>query len=238
MNTSSSTVFILSLSLFFSNLFMAGAGKQTRGRQKIEMKLIGDYEDRLVTFSKRRSGIYKKASELVTMCGVQLGLIVFSPTGKAFSFGSPSIESITNRFLNRHEDPAALDQYQPIFDAHRGRMRDRENEYFNALLARLDEAKERGKALRRITRATREGAPANWELGWWEKNIDELSPEQLKEQIASIEASHRDLCNYMNHPVDLAALRLADPASEPAALRDPARDGEAVAGPSWENAQH
>ncbi|XP_017192865.1 agamous-like MADS-box protein AGL62 [Malus domestica] len=37
--------------------------KKTRGRQKTEMKRIEKEDDRLVVFSKRRSGIYKKATE-------------------------------------------------------------------------------------------------------------------------------------------------------------------------------
>ncbi|ESR34579.1 hypothetical protein CICLE_v10007090mg [Citrus x clementina] len=37
------------------------AGKKTKRRQKIEMKKIENEDDRLITFSKRGSGIYKKA---------------------------------------------------------------------------------------------------------------------------------------------------------------------------------
>ncbi|ESR34581.1 hypothetical protein CICLE_v10006559mg [Citrus x clementina] len=36
------------------------AAKKTKGRQKIEIKKIENEDDRLITFSKRRSGIYKK----------------------------------------------------------------------------------------------------------------------------------------------------------------------------------
>ncbi|KAF2314669.1 hypothetical protein GH714_028388 [Hevea brasiliensis] len=35
------------------------------------MKRIENEDGRLITFSKRRSGIYKKASELVTLCGAE-----------------------------------------------------------------------------------------------------------------------------------------------------------------------
>ena len=74
--------------------------KKTKGKQKIEMKKI-DKEVSLVTFSKRRFGINKKASELVTLCGAEVGVVVFSPAGKPFSFGHPSVESVANRFLKR-----------------------------------------------------------------------------------------------------------------------------------------
>jgi hypothetical protein len=39
------------------------AAKKTKGRQKVELKRIDNQDDRLITFSKRRSGIYKNASE-------------------------------------------------------------------------------------------------------------------------------------------------------------------------------
>lgn len=215
---------------------MAGTSKQTRGRQKIEMKRIEDDEDRLVTFSKRRSGIYKKASELVAMCGVEVGLFIFSPTGKAFSFAHPSIQSITDRFLNRNANqPAVVDEVQALIDSHRKTMMDRQTQHLNSLLSRLDEAKQRGKALGRMTQATMEEARAKGEPGWWERSTDDLSPDELKQQIASIEASYRDLCNYLNHPVNLAALGTANPAPDPLAPNDPADEAEARAGPSGEN---
>ena len=83
--------------------------KKTRGKQKIEMKKIDKEVDRLVTFSKRRSGINKKASELVTLCGAEVGVVVFSPAGKPFSFGHPSVESVANRFLKQNRPQSQED---------------------------------------------------------------------------------------------------------------------------------
>ncbi|KZV22744.1 MADS transcriptional factor [Dorcoceras hygrometricum] len=57
-------------------------------RQKIEIKRIDNLTARQVTFSKRRRGLFKKAQELATLCDAELGLIVFSATGKLFSFSS------------------------------------------------------------------------------------------------------------------------------------------------------
>ncbi|KAJ0236308.1 hypothetical protein HA466_0256350 [Hirschfeldia incana] len=52
------------------------------GRGKIEIKKIENKTSRQVTFSKRRSGLIKKASELSVLCDAHIGLIVFSTTGK------------------------------------------------------------------------------------------------------------------------------------------------------------
>ncbi|AES62808.1 MADS-box transcription factor family protein, putative [Medicago truncatula] len=46
-----------------------------------------------VTFSKRRSGLFKKVSEFCTLCGVDVALVVFSPSEKVFSFGHPNVDT-------------------------------------------------------------------------------------------------------------------------------------------------
>ncbi|KAL4375936.1 hypothetical protein GQ457_02G038870 [Hibiscus cannabinus] len=75
---------------------MASSGKKTRGKQKIKMKIIEKEDEKLVTFSKRRSGIYKKISEITILCGTKILFICFPPEGKSFSFGHSSIDSLRN----------------------------------------------------------------------------------------------------------------------------------------------
>ncbi|XP_072151375.1 uncharacterized protein [Setaria viridis] len=53
-----------------------------------------------VCFSKRHAGLFKKVSELSILCGADVATVIFSPAGKAFSFGHPSVESILDRFLD------------------------------------------------------------------------------------------------------------------------------------------
>ncbi|TYI77307.1 hypothetical protein E1A91_D06G135300v1 [Gossypium mustelinum] len=79
---------------------MASSDKKTKGKQKIEIKIIENADDRLIAFSKRRTGIYKKISELSILCGGEILFITFSPAGKPFSFGHPSVESVAKRFSN------------------------------------------------------------------------------------------------------------------------------------------
>ncbi|CAM8959015.1 unnamed protein product [Rhodiola kirilowii] len=73
--------------------------KTSKGRQRVEMTKIKNKNQLQVTFSKRCAGLFKKASELCTLCGVEIAIIVFSPAGKPFSFGHPSVESIVAKFL-------------------------------------------------------------------------------------------------------------------------------------------
>ncbi|KAE8726011.1 Detected protein of unknown function [Hibiscus syriacus] len=61
-----------------------------------------------VTFSKRRTGLFKKASEIITLCGVELALVVFSPGNKAFSFGVPSVDTVIDRYLGRNPPETSI----------------------------------------------------------------------------------------------------------------------------------
>ncbi|KAI9117396.1 hypothetical protein K1719_011562 [Acacia pycnantha] len=53
------------------------------GRVKLKIKKLENISNRQVTFSKRKSGILKKAKELSILCDIDIALLMFSPTGKA-----------------------------------------------------------------------------------------------------------------------------------------------------------
>lgn len=57
-------------------------------RRKIPIKKIDNVTARQVTFSKRKSGLFKKARELSLLCDAEIALIVFSPGGKLFDYAS------------------------------------------------------------------------------------------------------------------------------------------------------
>ncbi|XP_006659427.1 MADS-box transcription factor 23 [Oryza brachyantha] len=75
------------------------------GRGKIEIKRIDNATSRQVTFSKRRSGLFKKARELAILCDAEVGLVVFSGTGRLYDFASTSMKSIIERYNETKEDP-------------------------------------------------------------------------------------------------------------------------------------
>ncbi|KAH0464097.1 hypothetical protein IEQ34_006883 [Dendrobium chrysotoxum] len=76
------------------------------GRKKIEIKLIEKEENRQVCFSKRRQGLFKKASELSILCGAEVAAVVFSPAGKPYFFGNPSVDHVLRRFLSNISGPS------------------------------------------------------------------------------------------------------------------------------------
>ncbi|KAG5250830.1 MADS-box family protein [Salix suchowensis] len=60
------------------------------GRGKIEIKRIENSSNRQVTYSKRRSGIIKKAKEITVLCDAQVSLVIFASSGRMHEFCSPS----------------------------------------------------------------------------------------------------------------------------------------------------
>ncbi|KAH7697072.1 Serum response factor, partial [Aphelenchoides avenae] len=67
-------------------------GKKTKGRVKIKMEYIGNKLRRYTTFSKRKTGIMKKAHELSTLTGTQVMLLVASETGHVYAFATNKLK--------------------------------------------------------------------------------------------------------------------------------------------------
>ncbi|XP_024023274.1 truncated transcription factor CAULIFLOWER A isoform X2 [Morus notabilis] len=69
------------------------------GRGRVQLKRIENKISRQVTFSKRRSGLLKKAHEISVLCDAHVGLIIFSTKGKLFEYSSDSsMETILERY--------------------------------------------------------------------------------------------------------------------------------------------
>ncbi|KAI9198773.1 hypothetical protein LWI28_021937 [Acer negundo] len=168
---------------------MAESSKKTKGKQKIEIKRIEDDSDRLVTFSKRRSGIFKKASEIVTLTGAEIGIIVFSPTGKPYSFGHPSIEAISNRFLGVNLEPNNI--ANPFYEVRRQEKINELIERHKYLLGKLNNLKERGKIFKKMTKEKNT-------QDWWEAPIDEMNLKDTLEMGTKFEELGMILLNKLN----------------------------------------
>ncbi|XP_028754584.1 MADS-box transcription factor 23-like [Neltuma alba] len=78
------------------------------GRGKILIKRIDDTASRQVTFSKRRKGLMKKARELAILCDVEVGLLIFSSTGRLHEYASTSIKSVVERYNSCKEEHERL----------------------------------------------------------------------------------------------------------------------------------
>ncbi|CAJ2668492.1 agamous-like MADS-box protein AGL61 [Trifolium pratense] len=158
--------------------------KSSLGRQKIPIEKIPKKSHLQVTFSKRRSGLFKKASELCTLCGVDIGIVVFSPANKAFSFGHPEVESIIDRYLSRN--PPQESSSNQIVEAHRNsNVRDL-NMQLTQLLSHLEIEKKQGEEIDHVRKARQMQF-------WWEGPIDELGLNELLQLKVSIEDLKKNL---------------------------------------------
>nr|GEX03659.1 truncated transcription factor CAULIFLOWER A-like [Tanacetum cinerariifolium] len=69
------------------------------GRGRVQLKRIENKISRQVTFSKRRTGLLKKAHEISVLCDADVALIVFSTKGKLFEYAThSSMEAILERY--------------------------------------------------------------------------------------------------------------------------------------------
>ncbi|PSS35992.1 MADS-box transcription factor [Actinidia chinensis var. chinensis] len=78
------------------------------GRGKIVIRRIDNTTSRQVTFSKRRNGLLKKAKELAILCDSEVGLIIFSSTGKLYEFASTSMKSVIERYSKSKDEQHQL----------------------------------------------------------------------------------------------------------------------------------
>nr|XP_016488614.1 PREDICTED: agamous-like MADS-box protein AGL62 [Nicotiana tabacum] len=139
-------------------------GRKSNGRKKIDMVKIQNERNLQVSFSKRRIGLFKKASELCTLSGAEVALVGFSPGNKVYSFGHPSVDLIMDRFLAENPQPNAN-----VGEVNMEELIDKEGI--------LEMERSRGKDLQRTWREER----------WSEAPIEELNFFQLQQMAEAME---------------------------------------------------
>ncbi|PHT29368.1 hypothetical protein CQW23_31045 [Capsicum baccatum] len=112
-------IFLVSQILSSVNLAMP---RMSKGRKKVEIVEIKNESNMQVTFSKRGASLFKKASELCTLCGTEIAIVVFSPgkANKVYSFGHPLMELLVDTFLGRDlPPPNDDDRHNHLIRTHR-----------------------------------------------------------------------------------------------------------------------
>ncbi|XP_044951143.1 MADS-box transcription factor 57-like isoform X2 [Hordeum vulgare subsp. vulgare] len=84
------------------------------GRGKIVIRRIDNSTNRQVTFSKRRGGLLKKAKELSILCDAEVGLVVFSSTGRLHEFSSTSMKAVIDRYTKAKEEQPGVNATSEI----------------------------------------------------------------------------------------------------------------------------
>ncbi|GAU24323.1 hypothetical protein TSUD_49120 [Trifolium subterraneum] len=125
----------------------------------------------LVSFSKRRSGLFKKASVLCTLCGVDVALVVFSPSGKTFSFGHPNVDTVIDRFLS--QVPPQNNDTMQFIEARRNANMSEFNAQLTQINKMLDDMKKHGDELSQLHKETKA-------LFWWACPIGGMNRVELE----------------------------------------------------------
>lgn len=162
--------------------------KPSIGRQKIEIKRIENEEARQVCFSKRRAGLFKKANELSILCGAQVSLLVFSPAGKPFSFGHPSVDHVVDRYLmGRANGPRENTSTSRGVTLNVSGL----NERYSSLTAKHEAEKKRKGELERVMRGVWLGDGQLDDVGLEGLEWLKMRLESLKREVEMVMMSHQ-----------------------------------------------
>jgi hypothetical protein len=179
------------------------------------MSLRLDKNSRQITFSKRRSGLFKKCSEFSILCGAHVAIVVFSEAGNMFTLGSPSVDTVLRRYMPLPAGAPATDDVG-VDDGddlnaleEMCRAREETEKQLEAEVARMDMIGDKviqAQSDRRF---------------WWEADVEQLGEAELPEFARALER----LRDNMHRHVDKLPPPTDVPASTPAtAAVAPARD--------------
>ncbi|KAF5444267.1 hypothetical protein F2P56_036755 [Juglans regia] len=151
--------------------------KITQGRQKIEIKQLENKSTKHVTFSKRRAGLFKKASELCVLCGVNIAIIAYSPGEKAYSFSHPNVDTVLNSYLTGN----AL----PVYSAVNPWPVEEFNKEYAESLKELEDEKKRLADIDHEDLTSKKKMGNN--IGFlWDEPIDGMGIEELEQYLAAM----------------------------------------------------
>ncbi|EOA38595.1 hypothetical protein CARUB_v10010430mg [Capsella rubella] len=163
--------------------------KKTKGKQKINIKRIEREEERLVTLSKRKNGIYTKLCELSVLCDVNVAFLGYTGSGKPYTFGSPSFHAVAERFLNGEASLSSSLQRSDDAD-YKAKIQELCELYNNMVeQTRAEEAK--------ATKAAASVEPLPEDV-WWKVPLVEMKDQEEKKQLLEkFEGLYEKLCDEL-----------------------------------------
>nr|GEW79322.1 agamous-like MADS-box protein AGL62 [Tanacetum cinerariifolium] len=148
---------------------------QNTGRKKIPIKKIEKMTSRQVTFSKRRTGLFKKASELCVLTGAEMAIIVQLPGGHWYAFGHPSIDAVIDCYDNKGSTSVSVSQKQQSVTE------------LNVQYAKLEKELEREKSKYEMIRQDKIGKSSSSEfVPWYEQDVGGMEVEELEQYLAAL----------------------------------------------------
>ncbi|KAL8223946.1 hypothetical protein R6Q57_019421 [Mikania cordata] len=170
--------------------------RKSRGRQRLKMKFIEDDKNRTVTFTKRRNGIYKKASELSILTGIDIEILITTLSGKHFSFSHPNNEFVENQF--RHQTILPKGILEPYREVH-----------IKELVQELDKVHQDMKL--EVQRAsTLKDMKDNRTRNLWDVSLNDLSPDEARKVKAQLHELQSKIFNIHNEHYQLRMTSMVD----------------------------
>jgi hypothetical protein len=147
------------------------------------MSLRLEKNSRQITFSKRRSGLFKKCSEFSILCGAHVAVVVFSEAGNVFALGSPSVDAVLRRYVPLPAgapvpatDDAGVDDGDDLNALEEMcRAREETEKQLEAEVARMDLIGDK------VIQAQGE------RRFWWEADVEQLGKAELPEFARALE---------------------------------------------------
>lgn len=156
------------------------AVKKTQGRRKIAIKPIDNQNSRHVTFSKRRLGLFKKASELCILSGAEIVILVQSlKRQRLFTFGHPSPDAVIDRYLTGKSSASPSSSSAAAADELNLQQ---SNQYYSQICRDLEAEKKKKESIDESKMVNNN----NGEF-WWNEPIDDKGIDELEEFMSALE---------------------------------------------------
>ena len=82
------------------------------GRRKIDIVRIENERHRQVTYTKRKAGLLKKATELAILCDAQVAVIIFSQSQKLSVYSAAPMDMLLNRYKEHNDTPEVREPFR------------------------------------------------------------------------------------------------------------------------------
>ncbi|VVA34340.1 PREDICTED: agamous [Prunus dulcis] len=173
------------------------------GKRKIDIKKINNKNYLKATFSKRRKGLFRKATDLCCLSGAQIAIITFSPGNKAFIFGQPSAETVIDRFLGEQASCTTADHDDegigPVEgeDGHEDLEANHDEEDIGSVDA--EDSHEDSEAHQEEEKEDEAGGDGEKVSVWWDEPIDEnLGLDELKKYKGLLECLKENVASKLD----------------------------------------
>ncbi|KAL1192805.1 Agamous-like MADS-box protein AGL29 [Cardamine amara subsp. amara] len=147
------------------------------------MAIIQNRKKKNATFTRRKLALFKSACQLEMEFNAEVGIVLFSPKNKAYIFGKPNFNLITEEFKNEHEISDNINEGDKV-------DLEKRHKHLELINKEIREEKKRGKELQKLFES------AGYQR--YEKATEELTHKELKELESEVEIVHGQIqCNIL-----------------------------------------